>query len=229
MITGSPERDHVSEVMSRPEFSYPRSIPERIGDWLGDRIDDLFDRAPHSPVDPGAAAMGGGLSSLVGWLVVIAALAVVVVVIVVVVRRWVPRARDRGDAETTVQTEHRRAASQWAADAAAHEAAGEWKLAMRARFAELVRTLVDRAQVADIPGRTDGELTSDLETTTPSAVEDFAAAVLLFELPWYADVATGREDNERFRDIAARVLGAPVVERIGGAPPPAVGRVEVHP
>lgn len=228
MITGSPERDRVSEVMSRPEFAYPRSIPERIGDWMGDRIDDLFNRAPSPSIDPRAAA-GGGLSSLLGWLLVIVALAVLVVVVVLVVRRWVPRVRERTDPETTVETEHRRAASQWAREAAAHEAAGEWKLAIRARFRELVRVLVDRGQVADLPGRTTGELLFDLEATTPGAVEDFGAAALLFELPWYADVPTGRSDSERFRELADQVLAAGVARRIDTAPVAAPGRVEVAP
>jgi len=115
LITGSPERDDVAEVMSRPEFAYPRSIPERIGDWISERLDDLFDRAP-TVGDPAAPAgvLGGGLGSLLGWVLVVAALVVVVVVVVMVVRRWVPKTRDDSEAAKHVDTEHRRAASQWA-------------------------------------------------------------------------------------------------------------------
>lgn len=215
--------------MSRPEFAYPRSIPERIGDWIGERLNDLFNRVP--PIDtPGApvAPIGAGIGSLLGWLLVIAALGVVLVVIVLVVRRWVPRVRDSSDPITHVDTEHRRAASQWAAEASRYEAAGEWKLAIRARFRELVRTLVDRSQVADLPGRTIGELLADLTRTTPGAVDEFHTAALLFELPWYADSPTGDTENTRFRAAAAKVLAAEVVERIDTEPLARVGRVEIR-
>lgn len=229
MIFGSPERDDVAEVMSRPEFAYPRSIPERIGDWIGERMNDLFNRAP--PIDaPGAhaAPLGGGIGAILGWLLVIAALVVVVVVVVLVIRRWVPKVRDTPGSATHVDTEHRRAASQWASEAARYEAEGEWKLAIRARFRELVRTLVDRSQVADLPGRTSGELLADLTRTTPGSADDFHTTALLFELPWYADVTTGEAENARFRAAAAKVLAAAVVERIDAGPRARVGRVEIR-
>jgi hypothetical protein len=127
-----------------------------------------------------------------------------------------------------VDTEHRRAASQWASDAARYEADGEWKLAIRARFRELVRTLVDRAQVADLPGRTSGELLADLARTTPAAGDDFQTAALLFELPWYADVPTGEDENTRFRAAATKVLAAEVLERLDAGPVARVGRVEIR-
>lgn len=221
MILGSPERDEVSEVMSRPEFGYPRSIPERVGDWIAQRFGDLFDRGPT--VNAPGTPLGGALGSLLGWLLVVAALAVVVVVVVLVIRRWVPKVRESVEEPTAVETEHRRAASEWASEAARHEAAGEWKLAMRARFRELARTLVDRSQVADLPGRTTGEMAADIAATTPGASDDFATAAILFELPWYADVATGEEENLRFRAAAQRVLAAAVVHPIDRVPQPRVG------
>lgn len=215
--------------MSRPEFAYPRSIPERIGDWVRERMDDLFNRAPSVDAPTGTTApFLGGIGSLLGWLLVIAALVVVVVVVVLVVRRWVPKVRETTDPATQVDTEHRRAASQWATDAARYEADGEWKLAIRARFRELVRTLVDRSQVADLPGRTSGELLADLARTTPAAVDDFHTAALLFELPWYADVPTGEPENTRFRAAATNVLAAEVLERLDAGPQARAGRVEIR-
>lgn len=229
MILGSPERDDVAEVMSRPEFAYPRSIPERIGDWISERLDDLFNRMPEVDTPNTAAPLGGGIGSLLGWVLVIAAVAVVVVVVVIVIRRWVPRVRDSEESASHVDTEHRRSASQWASDAERFEAEGDWKLAIRARFRELVRTLVDRSQVADLPGRTSGEMLADLARTTPDATDSFHTASMLFELPWYADVPTGEAENARFRTAAETVLAADVLERIDAEPSVRVGRVEVHP
>lgn len=224
---GVPGRDDVAEVMSRPEFQYPRSIPERVGDWIGERLDDLFGRA--SQVDaPGVAAPGAGIGSLVGWVMVLIAVAVIVVVVVLVIRHWVPRA-ERDDASLTdVETEHRRSAAAWRSEAERFEAEGEWKPAIKARFRELVRTLVDRSQVADLAGRTTTELARDLESTTPGAGDAFATACILFELPWYAGSATGQQENARFRAAAAEVLDAPVVAPLDRDPVVVPGRVGVH-
>ncbi|MCZ7631077.1 MAG: DUF4129 domain-containing protein [Microthrixaceae bacterium] len=200
-----------------------------MGDWIGERLDDLFSRLPgvDAPSAPGAP-LGGGVGSLLGWLLVMAALVVVVIVVVLVIRRWVPRVREPSDRVTHLDTEHRRSASQWASDAERYEAEGNWKLAIRARFRELVRTLVDRSQVADLPGRTTGEMLADLTTTTPDAVDAFHTAALLFELPWYADVPTGETENARFRAAAESVLAAEVSERIDAGPSERVGRVEIR-
>ncbi len=211
--------------MSRPEFSYPRSILERVGDWIGQRLDELFNRTPD--VNGPHTAVGSGIGSLLGWLLVVVALAVVVFVVVMVVRRWVPKVRTGEDAPSVSEVEHRRAASVWAGEAARYEAAGEWKLAMRARFRELVRTLVDRSQVVDLSGRTTGEMVSDMAASTPGATEDFTTAVILFELPWYGDAATGEAENSRFHEAAAAVLAAEVTSRIDHRPTERVGRVRV--
>ena len=97
-------------------------------------------------------------------------------------------------------------------DAERLEAEGEWKLALRARYRELVRTLTDRRQLPDVAGRTTGELRVDLDRTTPAASADFDVACLLFELAWYADVPTGVDENARFREAATGVLAARVVD-----------------
>ncbi|MCB1272382.1 MAG: DUF4129 domain-containing protein [Microthrixaceae bacterium] len=234
MITGSggagelPARDEVAEVMSRPEFQYPRSIPERIGEWFAERLDDLFNRVPDSGGTE-VVAPGAGLGSLVGWVLVVLAVVVVVVVVVLVVRRWVPRPDDDDGEESTIDTEHRRPAHEWRNEAERLEAGGEWKLALRARYRELVRTLVDRAQVADVAGRTNSELAGDLRRSTPGAVEAFSTASVLFELAWYAGLPTGAEENRRFRDAASTVLAVEPEARLDRVPVVEVGRVEVGP
>jgi hypothetical protein len=200
------DRDDVREVMARPEFAYPRSLWERITDWIGDRLADLL----PGGAGPGGS-FGGGIGTLVGWAIIFAGLAAVVVLVVVAVLRRVRLTPGEGEPPLgEVEREHRRRASDWAAEAAELEAAGQWKLAVRARHRELVRTLVDRGQVADLAGRTTGELRDDLHSTTPSASEPFDTACLLFELPWYADLPTGPDESARFRAAAAAVLAAPV-------------------
>lgn len=218
-----PSRDDVRELMSRPEFQYPKSIAERIGDWIGERLDRLFDRVGMPDTGLGGGSLGGGVGSIVAWLLIVLAAAAVIAVIVITVRQWRPRAREE-ELLSEAEVEHRRRAGQWARDAERHEAAGQWKLAIRARLRELVRTLVDRRQVADLAGRTTGELVDDIALTTPAATAAFEEACLLFELPWYGEWPTGAEENARFRELAAAVLAAPVEHHMDGRPVAEPGR-----
>jgi hypothetical protein len=218
-------RAEVEQLLSAREFQYPTSLGERIGEWVGSGLEWLVDRLPG--VDVPSGAFGGGVGAVVGWLLVALAVAAIVVVAVVAARRWVPRQPQPASAVSEVELEHRRTAREWADDAAALEAAGEWKLALRARYRELVRTLVDRSQVQDLAGRTPAELCTDVAHTTPGAAEDLAAATALFELPWYGAVPTGAEENARFRARAASVLAAPVEHPLDGVPTATAGRVSV--
>ncbi len=198
----------VEDIMSRPEYHYGPSWFERLADWIGRQLERLFGDVDVGQPPQGGAFLGG-IGHLVAWFLIIAAVvAVIAVIVYVIVRNVGPRDVDDTPA-TETEIEHRRAAAEWRSDAERLEAEGEWKLALRARYRELVRTLTDRRQLPDIAGRTTGELRGDLARTTPTASSDFDAACLLFELAWYADVPTGPDESERFRSAAAAVLAAP--------------------
>ena len=202
--------ERVEAIMSRPEYDYGPSWFDRFVDWIGRQLERLFGRVELGDAPQGGQFLGG-IGPVIAWIIIIAAvLAVAGVVIYVVVKRVGPRAGDRTPA-TETEIEHRRAAGEWRSEAERLEAEGEWKLALRARYRELVRTLTDRRQLPDVAGRTTGELRGDLARTTPSATDDFDTACLLFELAWYADAPTGAEENARFRSAAADVLAAPIV------------------
>jgi len=200
-------REDVREVMGRDEFSYEPSLVERVMDWIGEQLDKLF---PDSEPTQTGGNFTGGIGGLVAWLLIVVAVVAVVAAIVYVVVRRIRTPESIEEEPTETEVEHRRAAAAWRSDALDHEAAGEWKQAIRARYRLLVRTLTDRGQLPEVPGRTTGELREDLARTTPTAGDDFDTASLLFELPWYADVATGPDENARFRAAAEAVLAAPV-------------------
>jgi hypothetical protein len=203
-------REQVREVMERPEFDYSPSWFERALDWIGEQLSNLFE--PGDEVAGGT--FGGGIGALFGWLLIVLAVVALIWVVVWAVRKRLRLGR-RADEEpvSPVEVEHRRRPEEWMADAERLEAEGAWKDAMRARYRNLVRVLVDRRQLPDVPGRTTGELRVDLDRTTPAAHDDFDTCSLLFELPWYGDVPTGPEENARFRAAAERVLAAPVEDR----------------
>lgn len=220
--------EQVRRIMAREEFRYEPSWFERLSDWIGRQLEKLFgDGGGGDGISgPAASSFGGGIGSVVAWILILIAVAAVVAVVVYVVRHRVRRApRDDGDL-SEVEVEHRRSARAWASDAERLEADGDWKGALRARYRHLVRTLVDRRQVPDIAGRTTGELRDDLALTTPDAADAFDTASLLFELAWYAHVPTGPAERDTFVAAAAEVLAAPAQHR--GAAPSSGATVEVH-
>ena len=203
MRTPEPDRvrDHLHEVLSRPEFERHKNLLERFFDWLARQLRKL-----------GGAGGGswGGVGSILQWLLIAALVVGVLALAWWVIRNWVrgPRA-DRSEGFDT-EHEVRRTASEWRTSAEHFEASEEWKDAIRCRYNELVALLVERQPIADVPGRTTGEYRLEVAQLVPSVFEPFSEATLLFELPWYGDRPTGRDENRRFRDLAAEVLAAPV-------------------
>ena len=214
--TPGPVVDDVERVMSDPAFDYTPSwldrALERITEFLGDLVSPSFG-------GPGGT-FGGGVGGVVAWVFVVAALVAVVVVVVVAVRHRVRRPEDA--AESTVDVEHRRPAAEWARDAARFEAEGAWAEAVRARFRELVRRLVDDRVLPDVAGLTTTELRVELSRTAPSAADDFDRASTVFEAAWYRLEPVGPADLAAVRESAAGVLRASQVaprggERVAGA------------
>lgn len=199
----------VRDVMSRPEFSYEPSLLERLNRWLAERIEDLL-----GPGDLAAGGtFGGGASSLVAWLLIVVVVVVVVVVLVVSLRGRLPKPERDDTPATEVEVEHRRSASAWGSLAAELEQRGEWKLALRARYRELVRELIDQRRLPDVVGLTTGELRLELAdgaapAEDPEVVAAFDRCCTAFEAAWYAHEPTGAEQNARFRDDAEVVVSA---------------------
>ena len=95
---------------------------------------------------------------------------------------------------------------EWRSEAERAEDEERWKDAMLCRYRELVGELVDRGAIRAIPGLTTGELRLEVSTSVPDALDAFSEATTLFELPWYARVSTGPEENRQFRELARRIL-----------------------
>lgn len=203
-------REDVRDVMSGSDYDYSPSTIERARDWIADQLSKLF---PEIDGPNAGGTFGGGIGALIGWLVIVAAVVAIIVVVAWVLLNRTRRVKAESEPATEAEVEHRRRAKEWMADAERLEAAGEWKEALRARFRHLVRTLVDRRQLPDVPGRTTGELRGDLARTTPAGADPFDTCCILLELAWYAGLPTGPEENVRLRAEAQRVLDAEVSER----------------
>jgi hypothetical protein len=194
-------RQAADEVLSRPEFGEPPvTLFQRIIDWIA----DLFGDPPSQTVETRG---GGGGSGLLTVVLLVLLVALIVLVVRALIRQ--PRLhRTDADPEPTIEvTEHRSAAS-WDGVAADHEAAGEWKEALRARFRALLEHLVERGVVDEVPGRTTGELRLEVADRAPAAAGDFAEVADLFDAAWFGEADTGPEDVRRLVDHGARVLAA---------------------
>jgi hypothetical protein len=195
-------RQAARDILGRPEFRPPRrSLPAAAWHWLstqiGKLLGDLF-------------GLGGG-GAATGAVVSAGLLALVVFVGWLVVRHWTGLPSRRHDAPFTVTPGWRaRSAAEWRAEAAAHEAAGRWRDALRARYRALVAELAGRGLVEEIPGRTSGEYRRMVDLSVPAGAGPFDEATSLFEETWYGDRRSGPDDQVRFDRLAGRVLaGSP--------------------
>ena len=181
--SGSSIRGAARQILSRPEFQRPpKPWPQRVLDWVG----RLFNRV----------ADVSGPGSIVGVIVVVVVLALVVLLLVRF-GRTVQRDPSSG---VRIAGDVGRPAVDWRGEAAAHEAAGRWRDALRCRYRALVADLAARGLVDEIPGRTSGEYRAEVESA------EFGEATDLFERAWYGAADAGPNESERFAGLADRVL-----------------------
>jgi Domain of unknown function (DUF4129) len=186
-------RSRADEILSRPEFQQHKSLLERVLDWIGDQL---------SRFSFGVGGGPGFAGDLLG-LVFVAAALVLIVVLVRSIRRTPKRSEPQP--ELSIEETARRSASSWRTDAERFEAEQRWREAMRARYGELVRTLVDEEVLGDVPGRTTGEYERELAVALPAAASPFTELTALFEAVWYGGQEATAEEHQRFRELAAEV------------------------
>jgi hypothetical protein len=185
-------RQRAHEILQRPEFGHHESLLQRIANWIG----DLFAKITFG--------LGGGPGFL-GNLVSLALIAGIAFVLVLIVRSVLGHPRlpkPSADDELTIELEDGRDATDWSDDAARFEAAGQWREAMRARYRELLRTLIDDGVLDDLPGRTTGEYRREFVRARSAHADAFSELTELFEAAWYGGVEPDATDHQRFRQLA---------------------------
>lgn len=188
-------RAAADEILARPEYQWSddRSLLDRIGEWVTDRLDDLF-----GPIGVGS----GGLPVWVGWLV----LAVLVVVVALLLYRaragWRRSGAVGAAAGSHVVVSVDDDEIDWPAEVDRCEAEGRWREALRARYRVLVGDLARRQVIGDLVGRTTGELVGEVRQASPSVAPPFAAATDEFEQAWYGGAVVTAADRDRFARLA---------------------------
>lgn len=186
-------RDTADRVLARPEFADPGdTLYQRILDWLAEQIGRLLLQA------------GGRGGQLVAGILLLA-LVGVLVLLVLRFTRTVRHTAAQG-LEITVPTG--RTAADWAAEAAEHEAAGRWREALRARYAELVAELGAAGVIEEVPGRTTGEHAAAVSAALPEGARPFAALTRRFEDAWYGHRPVTADDHAHAVEDAAAVRAA---------------------
>jgi hypothetical protein len=182
----------VDEVLSRPEFRpAARPLLDRIWTWVLARLGELL-----------ASLTSTTAGSVIG-LVLFAAILALLAVLATRFARTMSRSPE---VKAAIVAAPRRSAAAWRAEAEAHEAAGEWRQAVRCRYRALVADLSTRGVVEEVPGRTSGEYRGEVARNLPAAAEAFSGATEVFDRAWYGRRPTGEREAVRFRNLAGRVL-----------------------
>ncbi|MBW3614061.1 MAG: DUF4129 domain-containing protein [Actinobacteria bacterium] len=187
-------RDAAREILSRPEFREPskslyQRLQEKLAEWLGEVFGTL---------------VGGGPPAFLAWVVLVAALGAAAYLVLRGLQ--LDRRRRGGSAEEQAVVQRRRPAADWDAEAAAFEARGEWRGAVRCRYRALIARLARQGVVDEVAGRTAGEYRAAVDQVAPAAAPAFTGATTLFERAWYGNAPTGAEEATAFRELAERVL-----------------------
>lgn len=194
-------RDKAGEILSRPEYREPPdTLWERVSDFVSEQIGRFL-----SAIGFG----GGGVGTIVAWLVLAALIAGVAALVVWAVRagEWGQSSGGRSEGEPViVSTEAYRSARDWLNEVQGHEAEGRWNEGLLCRYRALVTELVDKGVIPELAGRTSGEYVSDVRQHAPGTAVPFAAATELFESAWYGRAPTGPDERDRFIGLAVQVL-----------------------
>ncbi|HEX7132537.1 MAG TPA: DUF4129 domain-containing protein [Iamia sp.] len=194
-------RERADEILRGDEYQSPdardRSVVDRVREWIGDRLPDLDGPTAGAGLDIFAYVVFG--------VVVLGGLAAIAFVV----------ARTRGTrrppdepTDADVDVSPLRTPDEWDAEAERCEQAGDHRGAVRARFRALTTTLAHRDLVADTPGRTTGELRTDVAERAPALTPAFGAVADLFERVWFGGATAGPEQSAAARDLARTALAS---------------------
>jgi hypothetical protein len=182
----------VDEVLARPEYRpAARPLLDQIWSWLLDKL---------------AALLSGLSTTTAGSIIGVVLFVGILVLLGLLVARFARTMSRSPEVAAAIVARPRREAAEWRAEAEIHEAAGEWRLAVRCRYRALIADLARLGVVDEVPGRTSGEYLGEVGRNLPSAAEAFGGATRVFERAWYGRRPTGSGDAASFRQLAGSVL-----------------------
>ncbi|MFI7586655.1 DUF4129 domain-containing protein [Spongisporangium articulatum] len=194
-------QDLLLDELAKQEYQEARpGLISRCLDWLFDQ----FNRIDVS---------GGG--SARPW---VTAAVLIVVLLVLGLALWLAgglRRTARGEKQVVLDDGSLTTAAQQRADAERAAAAGEWEVAVVARFRAVALSLEERAVIAALPGRTAHEVAVTGGESLPDLARDLVAAADVFDRVRYGHRPAGEAEYAAVRDLDDRVGRARV--GVGGS------------
>ena len=190
----TPRRVHalVGQILRQRQFRQPsKPWTTRAEAWLARELDRLL-----------TSLVTGGHATGLGWVIIVA----VAVATAFLVTRFARRVKLDPGVDTDISRRARKTATDWTAEAIAHERAGQWRDALRARYRALIAELAERGVLDEVPGRTTREYQALVTRNLPDAVAEFGGASELFEAAWYGNHAGGPAEQEQLKELSRRVL-----------------------
>lgn len=187
-------REAADSVLARPEYRPPRrTLVQRVWGWAAAGIGRVLD-----------ALSGGGAAGVIGWTILFGFAAAVAFLGARFARGVTADAARRAGPVAG----SRLPASVWQQQAAADEAAGRWREAVRSHWRALVAELGERGLLEEVPGRTTGEYRAAVSASVPPAAGPFSAATTVFERAWYGHFPVGPGDASSVRELAQSALSS---------------------
>ena len=187
------------EVLSRPEYqeaqpSLLERALERVFEWLA----DIF-----------APAVGNFGSVTIGYVILAIAVAAAAFFLWKFWQRFdrKPSADDEV-VKVEVEVSERLSRAEWLSRAEAAEAAGNWDIAVHARYHALTTGLADNEILAPEVSTTSGEHRSNFAATEgdPGRVGRFAAATDRYEEVWFGGNDAERPDRDVLESVDRELL-----------------------
>lgn len=179
--------------LADPIYHQGQSLLDRVLEWFQEFLDEAQRSAAN--VDVGTASLALG------------AVLVVAVALVLTYTGPVRRAR-RARAEQLVFEDDTRTAAEIRASADAFAADGRWSEAVLERFRALLRSLEERAILAERPGWTADEAAREAGAALPGCAADLRRASRLFDDVRYGDGTGTAADDTWLRGLDDTVRAA---------------------
>lgn len=195
-------REWAREELADPAYHQRSSLLDQFREWLLELIQDLLEAAGNVPARAGVLVLA----------------ALIVLVVVAVLAFAGPLRRSRRHRESAQLFEYdARTAAEMRASADAFAAAGLWNEATLDRFRAILRSLEERAVLAERPGWTADEATAEAAAAFPSCADDLRIASRLFDDVCYGDRRAHAEDDA-WLSALDRTVGASRPEVTDGVP-----------
>lgn len=177
------------------EAARPPSLRDRAFEWIAERFTDLLNSL---------SSVGG--RGWFAWVIIIAFAAFIIFLLRRLLRNVGRVSSAKVSADPVVVVSGDVAAEEWLNQAAAAEAAGDWRTAVRCRHRALVTTLVRRQVVPSGPSQTAGEIQQVVAERRPQAAATMQQATWLFKDTWYGWITADATSSSDFAALSAEVL-----------------------